>query len=428
MISSKAMVVELISVGTELLMGNIINTNAAYLAARCADLGAVCYFQEVVGDNPARLKETVGLALSRADVVLMTGGLGPTQDDLTKQTVAGLFDRKLYRDEETCEALKAYFDKRGIACTENNFRQADIPEGAEILPNHNGTAPGIHIFDERRHVFLLPGPPNEMKPMFEESVAPKLAVLSGEVIYSEMVKVCGIPESTAETMITDILESQTNPTIAPYAKLGEVHFRISAKAKDIEAAKELVAPVVAELKQRFGAAVYSTSEKEQLEDAVVALCVEHGYHITTAESCTGGLISGRLVNVAGASACLGRSFVTYANEAKVEELGVCVDTLREFGAVSEQTAREMVLGAQRHARAEVAVAVTGIAGPGGGTAEKPVGLVYVACAVKERVWVRRYWFGGDRTKNRENTVTVALAMARNCILEYNGISCCHEML
>ena len=422
------MIVELISVGTELLMGNIINTNAAYLASRCADLGAVCYFQEVVGDNPVRLKETVELALSRADVVLLTGGLGPTQDDLTKQTIAGLFGRKLYRDEETCEALKAYFAKRGIGCTENNFRQADIPEGAEILPNHNGTAPGIHIFDEHRHVFLLPGPPNEMKPMFEESVAPKLSMLSGEVIYSEMVKVCGIPESTAETMIEDILEGQSNPTIAPYAKLGEVHFRISAKAKDKESAQKLVTPVVSELKKRFGAAVYTTCEHEELEDAVVALCTEHGYHITTAESCTGGLISGRIVNVPGASACLDRSFVTYANEAKVEELGVSVDTLNQFGAVSERTAREMALGAQKHAGAEVAVAVTGIAGPGGGTQEKPVGLVYVACAVKERVWVRRYWFGGDRAKNRENTVTVALAMARNCILEYDGIYCHQEMI
>ncbi len=422
------MIVELISVGTELLMGNIVNTNAAYLAGRCADLGAVCYFQEVVGDNPARLKETVKLALSRADAVLLTGGLGPTQDDLTKQTMAEIFDRKLCRDEVTCEALKAYFKKRGIACTENNFRQADIPEGAEILPNNNGTAPGIHIFDESKHVFLMPGPPNEMKPMFEESVAPKLSALSGEVIYSEMVKVCGIPESTAETMISDILENQSNPTIAPYAKLGEVHFRVSAKAPDKEHAMALTEPVVKELKARFGAAVYTTCEKEQLEDAVIALCKEHGYQITTAESCTGGLISARLVNVSGASTCFGRSFVTYANEAKVEELGVSEETLRKFGAVSEETAREMALGAQKHGKSEVAVAVTGIAGPTGGTPEKPVGLVYVACAVKERVWVRRYWFGGDRTKNRENTTTVALAMARNCILEYDGITYHQEML
>ena len=415
------MIVELISVGTELLMGNIVNTNAAYLAARCANLGGVCYFQTVVGDNPGRLKETVETALNRADVVLMTGGLGPTQDDLTKQTMAEIFDRKLYRDEETCESLRAYFKRRGITCTENNFRQADIPEGAEILPNHNGTAPGIHIWDERGHVFLMPGPPNEMKPMFEESVAPKLSEYSGEVIYSEMVKVCGIPESTAETMLADILEGQTNPTIAPYAKPGEVHFRISAKASDEESARVLTAPVAAELIRRFGSAVYTTDEKVQLEDAVIALCKEYGYRITTAESCTGGLISARLVNVSGASACFGRSFVTYANEAKVEELGVSWETLHSFGAVSEETAREMAIGARKHGQAEVALAVTGIAGPTGGTPEKPVGLVYVACAVKERVWVNRYWFGGDRIKNRENTATVALAMARNCILEYNGI-------
>ncbi len=422
------MTAELISVGTELLMGNIVNTNAAYLASRLADLGTVCYFQEVVGDNPARLKATAELALSRSDVVLLTGGLGPTQDDLTKQTIAGIFGRKLYRDETVCNGLRAYFEKRGILCTENNFRQADIPEGAEILPNHNGTAPGIYIFNEKKHVFLMPGPPNEMKPMFEESVAPKLSALSGEVIYSEMVKVCGIPESTAETMIGDILEGQVNPTIAPYAKLGEVHFRVSAKACDQKAAEALVRPVVEELKRRFGAAVYSTHEQEQLEDAVVALCKEHGYHITTAESCTGGMISARLVNVAGASDCLDRSFVTYANEAKAEELGVSWDTLYSFGAVSEETAGEMARGAQKRAGAEVAVAVTGIAGPGGGTEEKPVGLVFVACAVKERLWVRRYWFGGDRRKNRENTTTVALAMARNCILEYDGIFYRQEML
>ena len=409
-------------------MGNIVNTNVAYLAKRCADLGAVCYFQEVVGDNPVRLKETVKLALSRADAVLLTGGLGPTQDDLTKQTMAEIFGRKLFRDEATCEALKGYFKRRGITCTENNFRQADIPEGAEILPNHNGTAPGIHIFDENRHVFLMPGPPNEMKPMFEESVAPKLSALSGEVIYSEMVKVCGIPESTAETMISDILENQSNPTIAPYAKLGEVHFRVSVKAADKKQAMALTEPVVKELKARFGAAVYTTNEQEGLEDSVIALCKEHSYRITTAESCTGGLISARLVNVSGASSCFDRSFVTYANEAKVEELGVSEETLRKFGAVSEETAREMALGAQKHGKAEVAVAVTGIAGPTGGTIEKPVGLVYVACAVKERVWVKEYRFGGDRTKNRENTTTVALAMARNCILEYDGITYHQEML
>ena len=422
------MIVELISVGTEILMGNIVNTNAAYLASRCADLGAICYYQTVVGDNPGRLKETVMLALSRADAVILTGGLGPTQDDLTKQTIAGIFGRVIYRDAKTCENLKAYFKRRGITCTENNFRQADIPEGAVIMPNHNGTAPGIYIFDEQKHVFLLPGPPNEMKPMFEESVAPRLSELSGAVIFSSMVKVCGIPESTAETMIADILEKQSNPTIAPYAKLGEVRFRVSAKAADAESAKALVTPVVDILKERFGTAVYSIDEKEELEDAVIAMCREKGYKITAAESCTGGLISARLVNVSGASACFDRSFVTYANEAKTEELGVSPETLARYGAVSEETAAQMAVGAQRRGKADVAVAVTGIAGPTGGTPEKPVGLVYVACAVKEKIWVRKFQFGGNRTKNRENTVTVALAMARNCMLEYDGIGYKQEML
>lgn len=410
------------------MMGNIVNTNAAYLAKRCADLGGICYFQSVVGDNPARLKDTMAEALSRADVVLVTGGLGPTQDDLTKQTAAGLFGRALYRDKTVCESLKAYFDKRGIVCTENNYRQADIPAGAQILPNNNGTAPGIYLSAGEKHLFLLPGPPNEMKPMFEESVAQRLSEISGEVIYSQMVKVCGIPESTAETMIADIVEGQTNPTIAPYAKLGEVHFRVSAKAASVKEALALTEPVVCELQKRFGAAVYSISQQEELEDSVIALCQKYGYQITTAESCTGGMISARLVNVSGASSVFGRSFVTYANEAKTEELGVQESTLKAFGAVSEETAREMVLGAQKHARADVAIAVTGIAGPGGGTVDKPVGLVYVACAVKEKIWVHRYWFGGDRTKNRENTVTVALAMARNCMLEYNGVFCHQEML
>lgn len=422
------MIVELVSVGTEILMGNIINTNAAYLASRCADLGAVCYFQSVVGDNPKRLKDTLKTALNRADIVLVTGGLGPTQDDLTKQTAAELFHREMEINQEVCKALEAYFAKRGIICTENNFRQALIPKGAEVLVNHNGTAPGIHIFEGSKHVFLLPGPPNEMKPMFEESVAPKLSALSGEVIYSQMIKICGIPESTAETMIQDILEHQTNPTIAPYAKLGEVHFRVSAKAKDIQTAQSLNKPVIDELLKRFGPAVYTVLEKEELEDAVISLCKQHNYKITTAESCTGGMISARLVNVSGASSCLERCFVTYADEAKTEELSVSVETLHHFGAVSEETALEMARGVQKRANAEVAIAVTGIAGPTGGTKEKPVGLVYVSCAVKEKLWVNKYIFGGDRMKNRENTVTVALAMARNCILEYDGVKFHQEML
>ncbi len=414
------MVVELISVGTEILMGNIVNTNAAYLAKRCADLGGICYYQSVVGDNPVRLKDTMEQSLKRADVVIVTGGLGPTQDDLTKQTAADLFGRSLYQDEKITEQLKDYFVKKRKACTENNFRQAMIPEGAQILQNNNGTAPGIHLFDENKHMFLLPGPPSEMKAMFEESVASRLAEISGEVIYSDTVKVCGIPESTAETMIEDLINAQTNPTIAPYAKFSEVQFRISAKAKTYEEAKKINEPIVEELLKRFGDAVYSTNEQDELEDAVVALCKKYGYRITFAESCTGGILSGKLVNVAGSSEVYDRGYVTYANESKTEELGVLPETLKAYGAVSEETAREMALGAQKNAKADVAVSVTGIAGPGGGTKEKPVGLVFIGCAVKEKVWVKKCYFNGNRFKNRESAATTALLMARDCILAYQN--------
>ena len=412
------MIVELISVGTELLMGNIVNTNAAYLAKRCAELGGICYYQSVVGDNPIRLKDTMKQALERSDVVILTGGLGPTQDDLTKQTAAELFGRTLYMDEEICEHLRNYFAQKGKECMENNFRQAMIPEGAEILYNHNGTAPGIYLFNDEKHMFLLPGPPFEMKPMFEEYVANRLSAISGEVIHSDVVKICGVAESTAEMMVKDLIDTQSNPTIATYAKAVELEFRISAKANTLEEAKKLNAPIVQEIVRRFGDAVYSLLEETELEDAVVQLCKERGYQIAFAESCTGGLLCGRLVGVSGASEVFGRGYVTYANEAKIEELGVLPETLKAFGAVSEQTAKEMALGAQKTARADVAVSVTGIAGPGGGTKEKPVGLVYIGCAVKDKVWVRKCWFNGNRVKNRASAVTSALLMARDCILEY----------
>jgi len=412
------MIVELISIGTELLMGNIVNTNAAYLANRCAELGGICYYQSVVGDNPVRLKDTMKQALQRSNVVICTGGLGPTQDDLTKQTAAELFDRTLYLDEEICEDLKRYFAQKGKVCTENNFRQAMIPTGAKVLHNHNGTAPGIYLFDENKHMFLLPGPPIEMKMMFEEYVADYMATISGEVIYSDVVKICGVPESTAEMMVKDLMEAQTNPTIAIYANIVDLQFRISAKAHSVAEAKKINVPIVQEILQRFGDSVYSTSKEERLADVVVRLCKERDYQITFAESCTGGLLSGRLVGVSGASEVFGRGYVTYANEAKMEELGVLKETLETFGAVSEQTAREMACGVQKASCADVAVSVTGIAGPGGGTKEKQVGLVYIGCAVKDKVWVRKCQFHGNREKNRESAVTSALQMARECILEY----------
>ncbi|MFI3237642.1 MAG: competence/damage-inducible protein A [Lachnospiraceae bacterium] len=404
------MVVELISVGTEILMGNIVNTNAAYLASRCADLGLVCYYQTVVGDNPDRVKESVQMALSRADVLLMTGGLGPTQDDLTKHVVAETFGKSLYEDRGVIEDLKAFFLKRGLECTPNNFRQAMIPEGAKIVPNTNGTAPGIHIEENGKHVFLMPGPPNEMKPMFEQSIAPYLHSLSGEIICSKMIKVSGASESKAETDIMDLLEVQTNPTIAPYAKTGEVHFRVSAKAGDEKKAQALLNPVVDELIKRFGNAIYTTDEHVELEDVIIRRCIEKNYTLSCAESCTGGLLSATLINASGASAVIGRSFITYANEAKVQELGVSEDTLEKYGAVSEEVAIEMVKGTKRNAHSEVSVAITGIAGPTGGSDEKPVGLVYIACMLEDQIVTRKCQFSGNRMKIRENATKAAMNM------------------
>ena len=350
------MVVELISVGTEILLGNIVNTNAAYLAEKCALLGCSLYHQTVVGDNEERMEEAIRQAIERADIVILTGGLGPTKDDLTKEVTAKVFGRKLYMDEHSRARIRDYFEKiKSKKVTENNWKQALVPEGAIVIDNLNGTAPGLILEDKERGkaAILIPGPPNEMKPMFEHDIAPYLNKKQPEGIYSHMVKVCGIGESRAETMVADLMDAQTNPTLAPYA----------------------------------------------------------------AESCTGGKLSGRLLNVSGASNVYNEGYITYANASKEKILGVKHETLETYGAVSEQTAAEMALGAAKAAGADAALSVTGIAGPGGGTAEKPVGLVYIGCAVNGEVTVREYRFTGNREKNRDYAVARAITLLREELLK-----------
>ncbi len=412
------MTVEFISVGTEILLGNIVNTNAAYLSERCAALGLSCYHQSVVGDNEERLMETVRLGLSRSDILILSGGLGPTKDDLTKEVTAKVFGRELYEDEHTKERIKEYFRRvRSGQVTPNNWKQAMVPEGAKVIDNHNGTAPGLIIEADGKTAILLPGPPNELMPMFERDIAPYLNQLEPEGIYSKMVKICGIGESKAETMIADLMDAQTNPTIAPYAKTGEVHLRVTAKAADEEKAKELLSPVVDELYQRFGDKIYTTEEDVTLEASIVELLDGQGMTVTTAESCTGGLLAGRIMNVPGASGVYREGYITYANDAKERLLGVKRETLMEHGAVSCQTACEMARGAAKAGGADAAVSVTGIAGPGGGTEEKPVGLVYVGCNVKGHVRVEEFHFTGNRDKNREYTVARALTLLREELLK-----------
>ena len=414
------MTVEFICVGTELLLGNIVNTNAAFLAEKCAELGLSCYYQTVVGDNRDRLLATLRTAMERSDIVLLSGGLGPTKDDLTKETVAEVLGVPLVEDAASRQLIADYFAERGMTPTENNWKQALIPQGAKAIQNNNGTAPGIAAHNNGRYVFLMPGPPNELKPMFVDSIMPFLRTLEKDVISSVTVKVVGIGESQAETMVSDLMEAQSNPTLAPYAKTGEVHFRITAKAKSKEEAAALIAPLEAELKKRFGEHVYTTEAEVTLEQALTELLLQNNFTMTAAESCTGGMIAARMVNVPGVSEVFKAGFVTYANEAKTKFVGVSDETLRTYGAVSSQTAEEMVRGAAKAAEADVALAVTGIAGPDGGTADKPVGLVYIGCYILGRVWVKEYHFSGNRMKIRESVTAAALVQLRKRILEYQA--------
>lgn len=293
-----------------------------------------------------------------------------------------------------------------------------VPEGCIVVDNPNGTAPGIIMAENGKHVILMPGPPNEMIPMFETSIMPYLSGLQSCVIFSQTVKICGVGESKAETMVADLIEEQTNPTLATYAKTGEVHLRVTARAEDEKAAKKLVKPMVKELKGRFGNHVYTTEDDVTLEKAVVDLLLANKLTVSTVESCTGGLLAARLINVPGVSDVFKSGYITYSNKAKRRLLGVKKNMLEKHGAVSEEVARAMAKGAAAVSKADVVVSVTGIAGPDGGTEEKPVGLVYIGCHVCGRYMVRKCLFSGDRAKVRESTVAAALSLMRECILQY----------
>ena len=405
------MTAELICVGTELLLGNIVNTNGAYLARKCAALGLSMYHQSIVGDNDKRLEETIRTATDRSDVVILCGGLGPTKDDLTKEVAAKVMGKKLKEDKHSRERIQAYMDNYvkshpGTRITENNWKQALLPEGAAAVDNENGTAPGIIMEEKGTVLILLPGPPNELIPMFEEKIYPYLRKKQPEVIASEMVKVCGLGESQVETDIEDLIEKQSNPTIATYAKTGEE-----------KAARKLIKPVVRELKVRFGANIYTTDEDKSLESAVVDLLRNQDISLTTVESCTGGALSARIVDVPGASDVLKQGFVTYTNRAKRKYVMVKKSTLKEYGAVSEKCAKEMAKGGCFVTGSDAAVSITGFAGPDGGTEQAPVGTVFIGCCLKGKTVVQEFHFGGDRSKIREQAATYALILLRECILE-----------
>ena len=411
------MVIELITVGTEILLGNIVNTHAQFLAQKCASLRYSVFYQSTVGDNEERLSQQLTIALDRSDIVILSGGLGPTEDDLTKETVAKLCYIPLIEDEHTKKRIKSYFSKTGRKPSDNNWKQALIPEGAIVLDNENGTAPGMIVEWNGKSIVLLPGPPNELIPMVNDKLTPYLEKKIPHTILSAMVKICGIGESKVETMIRDLIDRQTNPTIATYAKTGEVHVRVTASAKTEKDAKKMIKPVIEELKKRFGSAIYTIKEKETLEQVVVKMLQKRGFTICTAESCTGGMLSSRLISVPGASDVFKIGFVTYSNKAKRKFIDVNRDTLKKYGAVSKETAKEMAKGAVFKTDADVSLAITGIAGPDGGTKEKPVGTVFIGCYFADSVTVREYHFTGNRNKIRELTVVNALDLLRHCMLE-----------
>lgn len=410
---------EILAVGTELLLGDIVNTNAQFLARRLSDLGIEVYHQSVVGDNETRLYEALQHAFTRAELVIATGGLGPTKDDLTKEVSATFFQKKLSIDETALHRIEEYFLKRGINVNEGNRKQAYVPESSIVLQNDHGTAPGIILENNGKTLILLPGPPMEMKPMFENSVAPYLAERSSCIIASRILRIFGIGEGHMAELIDDIITAQSNPTVAPYAKEGEVTLRITAKAESSEEAAQMISKMEGKLHTRLAEYIYGTGETS-LEEVVGELLVSRGLTIATAESCTGGLLAGHLINYAGISSAFLDGVVCYSNESKVSRLGVKKETLERYGAVSCETAAEMAQGAANTAGARIGISTTGIAGPSGGSEEKPVGMVFLGLYFDGIVKTKQLQLSGSRSKIRGQAVREALNLIRKEILCQNA--------
>nr|WP_312576581.1 competence/damage-inducible protein A [Sedimentibacter sp.] len=410
---------EILCVGTELLHGDIVNTNAQYISKKFAEIGIDVHYQSVVGDNPERMKEGFHLGFSRADIVICTGGLGPTKDDITKEILADYFNLEMVYNEASYEHVKNMYARFRRDMPENNMRQTYFPKGSKILNNENGTANACILREKTSEGqykigILLPGPPKEMKPLMDEQVIPYLKQFSKEVVVGEKVVVVNIGESAAEEMIMDLIDNQTNPTIAPYASAGKVIFRVTAKAESKEKALEMIKPVKEELFRRFGSNAYVT-ESGLVEDRTAELLLERNLTIAIAESCTGGMVSSRLIAYPGISKSFKEGFITYSNEAKIKTLDVKKETLDKHGAVSEETAKEMAYGAAKSANTDIGVSTTGVAGPDGGSDEKPVGLVFVCVYYKNNYNVLKINATGNRDTVRERASTSVLNLIRESI-------------
>lgn len=406
---------EILAVGTELLLGNIVNTNAQYIAKRLADLGIEVYHQAVIGDNPKRLMDGYTAAFKRADLVITTGGLGPTKDDLTKEVAFDYFGKEAVLHKDILDNIEEYFKKINRNMVESNKKQAYFPMDVLILKNNHGTAPGCIIEEGNKTLIVLPGPPREMKHMFEDYVIPYLMKYQDGILVSRVLRIIGIGESAAAEIIEDIIDKGKNPTIATYAKESEVTIRITAKANTEEEAKKLIVPVEEEIRKRLGIAVYGEGET-QIEEVVGKILVDNKLTISTAESCTGGLLAGKIINYPGISTVFKEGVITYSNESKIKRLKVKKEILDKFGAVSSQVAAEMAEGIAKASGTDIGISTTGIAGPEGGSDEKPVGLVYIGLYIKGEVKTKELHLAGDRQKVRNTAVIRAIEWLRRELL------------
>lgn len=404
-------VCELISVGTEILLGDILNTDAQFLSIELARLGISVIHQSTVGDNRERLLAQLKEAADRSDIIILSGGLGPTPDDLTKEVCCEFFGKKMFLHEPTVEKIKTYFSTKGMKMAQNNLKQAMLPKDCVIFPNDNGTAPGMAIEKDGVHILVLPGPPRELKPMFRNCAVPYLMQFSDRIIVSHNIRTFGIGESLMAERVNDLFDAE-NPTVAPYAKDGEALLRVTAMARTKEEAENLCKPVINEIKSRLDGFVYGV-DYTCIEEAVIEKLKEKHMKVATAESCTGGLIAKRITDVPGASEVFDCGIISYANEIKHRVLGVSEDDLNKYGAVSEPVARQMAQGALKISGADIAVSVTGIAGPDSDSTNKPVGLVYIGLADRDNVWVRELRTSRkDRSYNRYVSASNALNMIR----------------
>lgn len=407
----------ILTVGTEILFGQIVNTNATFISKRLNDMGIEVMYHYTVGDNAKRLESLLHEIMQECQLIITTGGLGPTQDDLTKDIVAKVAGDKLVIHKPSLDKITEFFKATGREMTENNIKQAYMPSKAKVLTNDYGSAPGFMVKVDNNIIMCMPGPPREMEPMFVNYGEKYLRELSEDAIYYQFVRTIGIGESMLETKLLDLIDGQTDPTIATYVKEGEAYLRVTSKRKTIDEAKKAVDNMIEKIQAKIGEYIYCVGNVN-LSEVVVDLLKAKGLKLASAESCTGGLFADAIISIPGTSDIFDRALVTYSNKAKMEELGVKSETLEKYGAVSEETAREMVNGLAKVSKADICVSVTGIAGPDGGTLDKPVGLVYTAVRFNDKVVVKENKFRNTgRNSIRKRSVLTMLDMIYKTIGE-----------